>query len=210
MAFEQTRDFRSSTQDSKRFKEHAEKWSRGFRPLAGCKLVMKSSIPETDRADESRWERQLDKVRPLGPSHHSQRLPTQNVVKPRERRFEFRTGSSRAKMDAQAELNDPSNVSRSLHELLPSPHTRRSLSISDNIMYSFDRAESPYKPLALDVFVKTNPKEMERFVEKEYEVLDNNGEALKGRKARQNLRRKNHTAVTEESDIIEDDGFELV
>lgn len=77
-------------------------------------------------------------------------------------------------------------------------------------MYSFDRSESPYKPLTLDVFVKTNPKETEKFVEKEYEILDNNGDALKGRKARQNLRRKNRAASAEEPDVIEDDGFELV
>ncbi|KAI1135011.1 hypothetical protein F5Y05DRAFT_416635 [Hypoxylon sp. FL0543] len=204
MAFEQTRDLRSSAQESKRFKEHAEKWSRGSRPLAGDRTY--GLLGETMSGSEDPH----DKVRPWGPFHHSHRWPTQNVVKPREGRFQFRTSSSQAKVDAQAELKDPSNISRSLHDLLPSPQTRRSLSMSDNVFYSFDRAESPYRPLTLDVFVKANPKETEKFVEKEYEILDNNGDALKGRKARRNLRRKNHAPATEEPDIVEDDGFELV
>lgn len=93
---------------------------------------------------------------------------------------------------------------------MSSPQTRRSLSVSDNILYSFDRTESPGKPLSLDVFVKSNPKETEKFVEKEYEILDYNGDSLKGRKARQNLRRKNHVPAVEEPDVVEDDGFELV
>lgn len=93
---------------------------------------------------------------------------------------------------------------------MPSPQAQRSFSIADNVLYSFDRAETPGKPLTLDVFVKTNPKETEKFVEKEYEILDQNGDALKGRKARQNLRRRGPVPAAEESDIMEDDGFELV
>lgn len=125
-------------------------------------------------------------------------------------RHDIPSSHSRAKIDARAELQDMSNVSRSLHELLPSPQVRRSFNISDNILYSFDRSDSPGRPLTLDAFVKTNPKETEKFVEKEYEILDNNGDALKGRKARQNLRRKNNALPVGEPDIIEDDGFELV
>ncbi|OTB06030.1 hypothetical protein M426DRAFT_21454 [Hypoxylon sp. CI-4A] len=204
MAFEQTRDLRSSAQDSKRFKEHAEKWSRGARPLAGVKY----NIIEDALAMDN--ESQQEKFRPE--RHHSYRLPTQNVVKPREaQRHGFRPAYSRTKIDAMTELNDPSSISRSLYDLLPSStQSRRSFSSSDNIMYSFDRAESPYRPLTLDVFVKPNPKETDKFVEKEYEILDNNGDALKGRRARQNLRRKNNAPAAEEPDIIEDDGFELV
>ncbi|KAI4864777.1 hypothetical protein F4820DRAFT_324788 [Hypoxylon rubiginosum] len=206
MAFEQTRDLRSSAQDSKRFKEHAEKWSRGSRPSAGCQINV------WDGGVISGSESQREKIRPERPFNHS-RLTTQNIVKPRgsgQVRHDLPGSYSRAKIDALSELQDPSNVSRSIHDLLPSSDNRRNLSISDNIMYSFDRAESPGKPLTLDVFVKTNPKETEKFVEKEYEILDNNGDALKGRKARQNLRRKNHASTSQEADIIEDDGFELV
>ncbi len=84
------------------------------------------------------------------------------------------------------------------------------MSVTDNFLYSFDRTETPGKPLSLDVFVKTNPRETEKFVEKEYEILDANGEALKGRKARRNLRQQSPHANGGEVGIIEDEGFELV
>ncbi|KAI1074588.1 hypothetical protein F5B20DRAFT_429927 [Whalleya microplaca] len=207
MAFEQTRDFRSFSQDSKRIKEHKEKWSRGYRPSAGCKTsIYNSDVILTGS------ESQREKIRPERPinNHHS---ATPNIVKLRghgNNRWGISQPHTRAKMDALAELRDPSNISRSLHELMPSSSNRRKPSSSDNILYSFDRTESPGKPLSLEVFVKSNPKETEKFVEKEYEILDNNGDALKGRKARQNLRRKNPTPTAEEPDIIEEDGFELI
>ncbi|KAI1400163.1 hypothetical protein F4819DRAFT_381998 [Hypoxylon fuscum] len=206
MAFDQTRDLRSSAQDSKRFKEHVEKWSRGTRPSAGCNYIFYEGQVATGS------ESQREKVRPERPFNQP-RLTTQNIVKPRgsgQVRHDLPGSYSRAKMEALAELQDSSNVSRSLHDLMSSPQTRRSLSVSDNILYSFDRTESPGKPLSLDVFVKSNPKETEKFVEKEYEILDYNGDSLKGRKARQNLRRKNHVPAVEEPDVVEDDGFELV
>ena len=100
-------------------------------------------------------------------------------------------------------------MSRSIHEMLPS-HSGRRTSEVDNILYSFDRSETPGKPLSLDVFVKTNPRETEKLVEKEYEILDGNGEPLRGRKARRDLRRKSPKPIAEESGTIDDDGFELV
>ena len=82
-------------------------------------------------------------------------------------------------------------------------------SVSDNVFYSFDRSESPGKPLALDIFVKTTGRETERLVEKEYEVVDGNGETLKGRKARRNLRMG--VAESSNADLLDEaDGFELV
>ncbi|KAI0381949.1 hypothetical protein F5Y04DRAFT_54355 [Hypomontagnella monticulosa] len=205
MASEQTRDLRSSAQDSKRFKEHTEKWSRGARPSAGVKFDLWNDMCLSGS------EAQREKIRPERHLHQP-RLTTQNIVKPRgsgQVRHDVPQSYSRARMDALVELQDPSNISRSLHELMPSPQAQRSFSIADNVLYSFDRAETPGKPLSLEVFVKTNPKETEKFVEKEYEILDQNGDALKGRKARQNLRRRGPVPTTEES-IIEDDGFELV
>ena len=81
---------------------------------------------------------------------------------------------------------------------------------SDNVLYSFDRADTPGRPLTLDVFVKTTGRETERLVEREYEVLDENGQSLKGRNARRVLRR----GGTSDGDIdkggLEDDGFELI
>jgi hypothetical protein len=55
----------------------------------------------------------------------------------------------------------------------------------------------------------------EKFVEKEYEILDANGEARKGRKAkRRGLRAPGGAATSgkgeEEDEVVEDEGFELV
>ncbi|KAI0482156.1 hypothetical protein GGR56DRAFT_172906 [Xylariaceae sp. FL0804] len=197
MAFEQTRDLRSGAQDSKRNKEHREKWSRGSRPSAGCK----SSWEEPDIVFTGS-ESQREKMRPERFARRT-RLPPQNVVKPR--------GSQpRAKIDALTEVQDPSNISRSLHDLMPSPRRTRKLSVGDNFLYSFDRQDTPGKPLSLDIFIKANPKETEKLVEQEYTVLDGNGDALTGRKARHNLRRQNHASTTSEPEIVEDDGFELI
>lgn len=67
------------------------------------------------------------------------------------------------------------------------------------------------------MYVKTNPKTTERFVEKEYEIVDTNGDLLKGRKARRDLRKsaggpsaaeRPATASTHIDD--DDDDFELL
>jgi hypothetical protein len=107
------------------------------------------------------------------------------------------------------ELNDPA-ISRSLIDLLPSPNRSRNPQVTDGFLYSFDRKDTPGQPLSLEVFVKTSTKETEKLVEKEYEILDNNGDALKGRKARRNLRGQSRPPMAEEPAIIEDDGFELL
>lgn len=91
--------------------------------------------------------------------------------------------------------------------LLPPP-SRRDLSLSDNSTYSFDRTESPNRPLNLGIFVKTTNRDTERLVEREYEILDAAGESLHGRKARQDLRK---AASAAESRVMEnDDDFELI
>jgi hypothetical protein len=118
---------------------------------------------------------------------------------------------SRPKAGVVVELQDPSNMSRSLHELLPSPYNRRKMSVADNFLYSFDKSESPGKPLSLEVFVKTDTKQTEKFVEKEYEILDYNGDPVKGRKALKDVHRgKMMAPPVEEDGLLEVDGFELV
>ncbi|RYP48360.1 hypothetical protein DL768_005729 [Monosporascus sp. mg162] len=202
MAFQQTRDLRSAAQDSKRFKEHKAKWSLGARSSAGVYQLW-----NPDRLTGS--ASQQAKVRPQKRlyDHHQ----SSNIVKPRTGMIAHGApqSHSRAKCDALAELKDPSNISRSIHDFLPSPDDRR-LDVSDNFLYSFDRTDTPGGPLSLDIFVKTSPRETEKLVEKEYEILDANGDALKGRKARRDLRRKSPQPVAEEARIVEDDGFELI
>jgi hypothetical protein len=96
-----------------------------------------------------------------------------------------------------------------------SPSLRRALTASaiasDPFVYSFDRADSPGRALTLEVFVKnTGGRETERLVEREYEVLDGNGEPVRGRRARAFLR-KEGTGGGEEGGVgREDEGFELV
>lgn len=120
----------------------------------------------------------------------------------------------RNKIYAQKEINDTA-ISRSLADLsLPtSPIARRGLSTSDNILYSFDRTDTPGHPVTLDIFVKTTGRDTERLIEKEYEVINANGEALSGKKARRDLRKMHTdpgTALGLDDAIIEDEGFELV
>lgn len=80
----------------------------------------------------------------------------------------------------------------------------------DEFLYNFDTAGSPATRLSLDVYVRSNPRAMEKLVEKEYEVLDVNGDALKGKKARQHLRQKAASDPGVEKSTLEEDGFELV
>jgi hypothetical protein len=156
-------------------------------------------------------------------SHGSLRKTEHNVVKmrPSASNWNMPAGRVRSKINANDEILEGS--SRSIGDLLlpVSPLTRRvsNMSADHHVLYSFDRAETPGKPLSLEVFVKpATSRETEKFVEKEYEILDANGEALKGRKARKHLRQTAAAPATDSSAsgsgavevVEEDDGFELV
>lgn len=114
----------------------------------------------------------------------------------------------RSKVSAQEEIDA---ASRSVLDYLPSP-VRRQNSATDNILYSFDRTDSPGRPVTLDIFVKTTGRDTEKLVEKEYEILDENGDALKGKKARRTLRQGVSTGNKSADDEpeVDEDGFELV
>lgn len=119
---------------------------------------------------------------------------------------------ARSKVSAKEEIDEAASVSRSILDYLPGSPRRQSSNPMENIMYSFDRADSPGRPLTLEVFVKTTGRDTEKFVEKEYEVIDSHGDALKGRKARRNLRRGASVGPkgADEELEIDEDGFELV
>ncbi|KAK9417765.1 hypothetical protein SUNI508_01522 [Seiridium unicorne] len=202
-SFEATRDIRGAAQDPKRAKEKSAKWANGARPSAGCKYNMWDPDMILTGSDSQRA-----KVRPERSYDNSYHVRSHNIIKPKFV-HDVKPNHSRAKVDAMEELNDPA-ISRSLLDLLPTSNRGRQPSVTDGFLYSFDRKDTPGKPLSLEIFVKTNPKETEKFVEKEYEILDNNGDALKGRKARRNLRRQNQLESAEEPAIVEDDGFELI
>ncbi|KAI1120223.1 hypothetical protein F5Y10DRAFT_136967 [Nemania abortiva] len=207
MAFEQTRDLRSGAHETKRVKDHAHKWARGKRPSPGVKTHWFDSETLLTGSKE-----QQEKVRP-DTLPNGKHIRSPNITKSNisgHRAYDIPQSYWWPKTSALVELQDPANMSRSLRELLPSPHTQRKQSVSDDFIYSFDQTESPGKPLSLDVFVKTNTKATEKFVEKEYEILDYNGEPLKGRKALKDLHRGKMAPPAEEAELVEDEGFELV
>ncbi|KAF7520293.1 hypothetical protein G7054_g12811 [Neopestalotiopsis clavispora] len=181
--FEATRDIRGAAQDPKRAKEKCAKWAYGTRPLYGLRNKNLDLDASVDWSDSQRTKMRPQRSFDNSFSHKN----SHNINKPKLVR-DVRSNYSRAKVDAMEELTDPA-LSRSLIELLPSPN------------------RSGRKP---QVFVKTNTKETEKLVEKEYEILDNNGDALKGRKARRNLRRGGSAPLAEEPAVVEEDGFELV
>ncbi|KAI1437922.1 hypothetical protein GGR50DRAFT_567826 [Xylaria sp. CBS 124048] len=207
MSADQTRDLRSVAHDTKRAKDHSHKWARGNRPSPGVMYKF--------RTPEGYWtgsEEQQAKVRPQRASANKH-IRTPNINKPVASSYmgyKIPRSHWQHKANVRLELQDPSNLSRSLHELLPSSYTQRTPSISEDVLYSFDETESPGRPLSLEVFVKTNTKETEKFVEREYEILDYNGDAVKGRKALKDLHRGKTMGPAAEPEIIEDDGFELV
>jgi hypothetical protein len=135
-----------------------------------------------------------------------------NVVKIVRGNYEQPHHLVRTAISAKEALADTAD-SRSIADMLreTAPHTGRSDLISpvDNVLYSFDDSQSPNLPMALDIFVKATGRETEKLVEREYEVLDEHGDALKGRKARKNLRKPSGPAP-DDAAMEEDDGFELV
>lgn len=115
----------------------------------------------------------------------------------------------RHKVSAKEEIDE---ASRSVLDYLPGSPRQQVPNPMDNVLYSFDRVDSPGRPLTLEVFVKTTGREMEKFVEKEYEVIDANGDMLKGRRARRSLRRGAAAGGKSADDEFEvdEDGFELL
>ncbi|KAI1113406.1 hypothetical protein F5Y14DRAFT_452121 [Nemania sp. NC0429] len=207
MAFNEARDLRSNAHETKRVKDHAHKWARGKRLSAGVKYKYLETGPVLTGSKE-----QQEKFRPDA-LPHAKHMRSPNVTKPNvsgHMAHDIPEHYWWHKTKALVELRDPSNMSQSLRDLLPSHHSQRKESVSDDFLYSFDQTDSPGKPLSLDVFVKTNTKETEKFVEKEYEILDYNGNPVKGRRALKDLHRGKMAPPTGEPEVVEDEGFELV
>jgi len=124
--------------------------------------------------------------------------------------YDLPVGRVKAKLHAARECDDPSSLS--ISELPPlTPHIVRRMSTTDTVLYSYDRADTPGKPLTLDIFIKApTARETEKLVEKEYEILDSHGQALKGPKARHNLRHAVTDLGPDSEETTEVDGFELL
>ncbi|KAL1868970.1 hypothetical protein VTK73DRAFT_3431 [Phialemonium thermophilum] len=202
------RDLRSASKEWKRSKDSTTKWSFGSRPLSGCHLDL--STYETVGGSES----QRAKSRPRGKASDVLKTTNlkkeHNIIKTTRGNYEMPAGRVRAKTNAYDEISD---VRSSFTDGLPAPGSlTRKMTASDNFLYSFDRTESPGRPLTLDIFLKpSTPRDTERLVEKEYEILDDNGQALKGRKARRILRKGTAAEPLGKDEApTEDEGFELV
>ncbi|KAK4126289.1 hypothetical protein N657DRAFT_643073 [Parathielavia appendiculata] len=120
-------------------------------------------------------------------------------------------------------LASPTDLNPTRNPLSASTSSSAAAAAGDPFVYSFDRTDSPGGPLTLEVFVKPGVghgkgDQTEKLVEREYEVLDGNGEAVKGRKARAVLRRGGTgsvepsagTGMGVEEAGEEDEGFELL
>lgn len=201
------RDLRSANQEYKRGKDASVKWS--FGTTASPPWVIPGA-PDPD--SENFRARPLGKWSDLCGKDDKDKGNINKYTRTTGRLREIPSKRVRSKLSAQEEIDEVAFTSRSILDYLPSP-VRRQSSSADNVLYSFDRQDSPGRPLTLDIFVKKGGRDTERFVEKEYEILDANGDALKGRKARRNLRRGvANGSKSAEDDVPEydEDGFELL
>lgn len=200
--FEPKRDLRSANKEWKRGKDSDTKWSYGSRtreaqwqPICDAEQLGIKARPIGKASDlyvalPSRQVRITDSNRSCcrwGLSDKD-RGNINKYARTTGRIREIGNGRIRSKVSAREELDEATGASQSIFNYLPASPRRQVLNPMDNVLYSFDRADSPGRPLTLEVFVKNTGRDTEKFVEKEYEILDVNGDALKGRKARRNLR----------------------
>ncbi|KAK4165978.1 hypothetical protein QBC43DRAFT_287313 [Cladorrhinum sp. PSN259] len=196
---EAARDIRQAGTERKRDKDHTSKWSHGQRdPQVGTKF-------------------RPNKLHAGPPKPHS------NMVKCRAHwnapQTQFRT-----KLHAKYEIDDcriSKSTSGDWYKTAVSPIATRASSFSnssnDPFLYSFDRNDTPGRPLSLAAFVKApSGQETEKLVKKEYAVIDATGEnVLSGRKATRMLRTGQLSAggsaqVSQEKSFLDDEGFELL
>ncbi|KAH7327857.1 hypothetical protein B0I35DRAFT_472630 [Stachybotrys elegans] len=174
------RDLRSADREFKRHRDLVAKWANGARPLdsPGHVEVQYLGIEKRGKA----FPRLL---RPQKNSHP--RKSHHNMVKTlRGHNHELPPGRVRRAAHIQAEMdqsfleNPPIECpSLASAEQMVTENTGRQCQATTDLLLP---------PLSLDHFIKTTGRETEQFVEKEYGIIDANGQLLEGRKARQNLR----------------------
>ncbi|EJT74959.1 hypothetical protein GGTG_08797 [Gaeumannomyces tritici R3-111a-1] len=206
------RDLRSAHKGWKRGKDSRAKWAHGHRPAAGVKWNH-----FTGGAADETPEVLLSKSRPdkkysdyCHDSHHKKHPNYVKVTRPLPYMLGPSNGRPSGRMGARGEIEDP-EASRSIIDLLVPAARKESWGFHsmDGVLYSFDAVDTPSRPVTLETFVKANNRTTEKMVEKEYEILDANGELLKGRKARSDLR-KSANGAGGSGGGIDDDDFELV
>ncbi|KAL2200444.1 hypothetical protein P885DRAFT_66129 [Corynascus similis CBS 632.67] len=200
------RDLRSNNKEWRRTKDSAVKWSQGSRFLAGITVA-------------TFWDGRIMNGKTAPEQMFAKRRPEKRLSEqPRlnKRAFNEYAQKHRAGVYTKADVLEAAIAVDDV------PSTPGAVPPADaGVLYSFDRTDTPGRALTLDVFVKTTNggKETERLVEKEYEVLDANGDAVRGRKAKAVLRKGtgrvkgNDTATGGEGDKDGEeveDGFELI
>ncbi|EAQ88168.1 predicted protein [Chaetomium globosum CBS 148.51] len=213
------RDLRSANKEWRRGKDSNVKWAHGSRYLAGIELKIDGQFGNGATAPDHMFAKSRPNKRPSEANH----LPktSQNIIKTRSA-YTMPAARRRAKMHCQTEIEAATSPSSAAFDLprgsiLPTLAAATPPADAD-VLYSFDRTDTPGRPLTLEVFVKnTTGRDTERLVEREYEVLDGNGDAVRGRRARAVLRRgpsKERDGAggeVEEEDVREvEGGFELV
>jgi len=198
------RDLRSASHGAKRAKDHSTKWALGVREGPGVKLVVSSNPLERQQFLKSSNNA---KVRPdRQPTKHERETVNLN----RERSH---VGLSRGRADATFGARDEirnAPQSKSIIDLLSASSNRGDA--AEDFLYSFDNTDSPAPALTLDAFVKPRPRETEKLVAKEYEILDANGDAVRGKRARRTLRQAASASpeARPQPAVLEEDDFELV
>lgn len=195
------RDFRSPNQERKQKKDALTKWKYGTRPAAGCGYdgILDKS---TRGSNESHRAKQRPERRGWG---HDPWKEHHNIVKTTRANYNAAPGLVRSKMSIGEELDAATRADIPAVAGPISPAAGQ----QDPFLYSFDRSVTPGRPLTLDVFVKApTQRDTEKLVEREYEVVDENGRALKGQQARRNLRKS--ASDLKAGSAVADDGFELL
>ncbi|KIH93944.1 hypothetical protein SPBR_06197 [Sporothrix brasiliensis 5110] len=208
------RDLRSAHIDFKRSKDHRAKWEHGARGMHAGGLNVS---PDAD--SDALLARGL---RPRKPMVRYWVMPSNNIQKPdRGHRSSVPPARHRETSRALLELQESKALSTS--EILqggpaaPTKTTRADtfVAASASPLYSFDH-NAPAAALPLDAFIKApTVRDTEKMIKNEYEVLDANGEAVHGRKARAVLRQAAANSPLTQPKLVEvvdddDDDFELV
>jgi hypothetical protein len=196
------RDLRGAALDVKRHKDSTRKWRLGDAPLAGVRWN-----PLVDGPPRGHDGQQ--KVRPASEdrAHPSHKL-RHNMVKLTRGNYELAPARVKSQMGIHEEL-EASRRGWEGDAAAMSPGAAAAGLVNDPFLYSFDQTVTPGAPLTLDVFVKApTARDTERLVEKEYEVVDENGRGLRGKEAKRNLRNGGGSGHWGEKEV--EDGFELV
>jgi hypothetical protein len=190
------RDLRGTDRDFKRNKDQTAKWMHGARPLNDPKQDGSSSLLADNAASLlMRPNKKLSEN-----SHNTKK--SHNSNKP-ETNWDLPAGRMRAAAQAKEEMQDAFSA-QSLVDLLLTGQPTPVAATGSETPASASTSDLPVMSMPLEYFVKATGREIEKLVEKEYAILDENGQLLKGRKARHNLRHGTNQKLQV------DEGFELL